>query len=176
MSTQGNENELKDKEGEDSYLDPIVVKHILDAAIEVFSIQAATPVEFVTIASVPVQGKYDLYDVAAVQGMISSNLRGTLALCFPASTFIVVASRMMKTDFTVVTPENVDTAGEMLNIISGTVRRKISKIGYDFQPAIPNVISGKEMVLFPGETAGVLKVRGNTDIGPIFMELTMKKK
>lgn len=173
---------MKDQIGKGSsetYIDPVVVKLIMDASCEVLGVQMKTDVKFTTIQ--PLQsmtgGSGTLYDIASVIGLVGNELIGSLAIGFPSATFLKVANRMMRETFTKIDKENADTAGEILNIISGVVRRNGRNHGYTFSSAIPNVIVGKEFELAPGvDHSGLIKLRADTDVGPFFLEFTMKKR
>lgn len=77
----------------------------------------------------------------------SSMWTGTLSLAFPQQTILKIIENMLGEVYTELNSENADTAGELLNIIYGNARMTINGDGYDFQPALPTTVAGKELGL-----------------------------
>lgn len=150
-----------------------LVGPMLESIKKVFQIQLSTPVEFKAVA--PKTGQSPLkFDLAAVLGMSSSKMLGSLVLLFPANVFLPIVNRMLGENYTEINAENRDAASEILNIIYGAARPNINKLGHDFAPAIPSVATGGELSFShsPGSTVLVLPCK--SDVGEFEVELGVK--
>jgi chemotaxis protein CheX len=84
-------------------------------------------------------------DIAGVLGIISPVFNGSIALCFPAATFLGVMGKMLGENFTEINQELEDGAGELLNIIFGHAKRELNELGYGIEKAIPTVVRGTDL-------------------------------
>ncbi|MCB0417333.1 MAG: chemotaxis protein CheX [Bdellovibrionales bacterium] len=86
-------------------------------------------------------------DVAGVIGMTSSKFIGAVAITFPQAVYLEIMSKMFGEEFTSVTEEIEDGAGELLNIIFGHAKSQLNSNGHDLERAIPNVVQGETFEL-----------------------------
>ncbi len=85
-------------------------------------------------------------DIAGVISLTSSAFTGSIALCFPAQTFLGIYGAMLGETPTEITEESQDAAGELLNIIFGQAKAVLNDTkGYSIQKAIPTVVRGQAL-------------------------------
>lgn len=150
---------------------------IRKAIIDSFSIQLGVNAE---IASVSMERKgaalaAEKIECLSMIGIKSPGFDGSLALGFPASTFLKLFEKMTGEAVTEVTDQNADACGEMLNIIYASARVKINESGFEFQPAIPSTVRGKELSIAQANSSSYLKLNCNSEIGAFIVALTLKK-
>jgi chemotaxis protein CheX len=114
-------------------------------------------------------------DVAAVIGIVSQPFNGLLVLAFPQETYLKVMSRMFGQDFTTVGSEIKDGAAELLNIILGQVKVPLNEKGYEIKQAIPSVVHGTSVQIFPSTLKPSVIVPYESDAGPFYIEMTTNK-
>ncbi len=85
-----------------------------------------------------------LGDLSGIIGITSETFNGTLAISFPEKIFLKLASGMLGQTYTAITPEIVDLAGELSNIILGQSKIELNTLGYKIQQAIPSCVWGKD--------------------------------
>ena len=156
-------------------IDPIIPKSLVDAIKDTFSIQASTTVEIKAVSVVP-PGGINGVDVVSVIGLNSPTLEGTRALCFPKATFLGVMNKMLAENYTEITVENADGAGELLNITYGGARVKINEAGHSFMPAIPTVAIGDKIQIVHKNTQKIVRIECNCGFGPFFSQVSLRKK
>ncbi len=110
-----------------------------------------------------------LGDISGIIGLTAETFNGTLAISFPSSLFLVLATNMFGQPYTEITSEIVDLAGELSNMILGQAKMVLNPLGYQIQQAIPSCVWGKDhkikhfgggaCVVLPFETkAGIFHV------------------
>lgn len=146
---------------------------LVDALKETFAIQAQSPVEILKVTVVDNSALSDS-DIVAAIGLHSSEAAGTAAICFPDGTFLGVVNRMLGENYSKVDAENVDAAGELMNIIYASARVRINQAGHDFTPAIPTVTRGTGVRISHGGATKVAVVECRCDHGPFRLEVSMR--
>jgi CheY-specific phosphatase CheX len=156
-----------------SPLDPIIPKSLIESLKETFSIQASTTIEILKVCAVePVHSSSA--DLIAAIGMKSSTVSGTLAICFPKSSFLGMVNKMLGEGFSEITVENSDAAGEFLNIIYASARVKMNQAGHDFAPAIPTVTRGSDVKISHGGVPKIVKVDCRCEHGEFHLEVSLR--
>lgn len=153
----------------------IIPDSILNAIRDTLSIQASTPVQILSVETIQRSPLPDVSLIAAV-GMNSTQFAGTLAICFPANTFLGLVSHMLGETFTELTPENTDAAGELLNIIYASARAKINQAGHDFTPALPTTTRGPTIQIGHPGSNSVVRATCKTEYGPFYFEMSLRPK
>jgi chemotaxis protein CheX len=156
-------------------LDPLIPKSLIDSMKDAFSIQASTPVEIVGAKIAPAEDLSKGIDIVSVIGIQSSNLVGSVALCFPAATFLGIVNKMLGESYDVITSENSDAAGELLNIIYGAARVRMNTAGHDFKPAIPTVVKGNEISVNHSGNPTMVRILCKTEAGQFHLEVSLKR-
>lgn len=87
------------------------------------------------------------YAIAGVIGLTSANFKGSISICFPEVTFLSLMNKMLGENYTKITEELEDGAGEILNISFGLAKKTLNEKGYKIEKAIPTVIRGESVVV-----------------------------
>ena len=82
-------------------------------------------------------------DVTGVIGMASQQVKGSLALTFTSAAIFDIAKRMLGEEVTDINHTVTDLVGEITNMVTGGAKRLLAEQGYDFDMAIPAVVTGK---------------------------------
>lgn len=148
------------------------VKPFLDAAVHVLKVQAQTDAKPGLIHlkknDATVTG-----DISGVINIVSPNFNGTVVITFPEATFLKVMSNMLGEEFTTVTKDIVDGAGELTNMIFGQAKIVLNEQGYGLNPAIPTVVSGRNHMLVRKTKGAVVVVPFETNNGGFEIEITL---
>jgi CheY-specific phosphatase CheX len=155
-----------------------IPKHIQWALEEAFRVQLN--MEIKVTASLEnadhAQALNSKLDVMSIMGISSSTHTGSMALSFPKETFLQVLEKMIGEKHNAIDSQNADACAELLNIVYASARVKINQEGFDFQPAIPSTISGKELSLPLGQYNNFLTFKGETKLGNFLFTLSLKRK
>jgi len=95
----------------------------------------------------PRENKLSQGDVTGIIEIKNEALNGRLIISFDKACLIDLASKILGEEFDELSPEVIDTADEITNMISGCVRRDLSDAGQVFDVAVPRVIVGREVEL-----------------------------
>lgn len=85
-------------------------------------------------------------EVAGIIGMVAGEVKGNLVIAFSSAAVFKVLENMLGETHTKMTPEVTDAVGELTNMIYGSAKTTLNKLGYKFEMAIPTVISGQFQV------------------------------
>lgn len=110
-------------------------------------------------------------DIAGLVGIISSDLKGNICLCFPQATFLLVMERMLGEKYPAITDEIADGAAELMNMIFGYAKRMLNDQGHDLQKALPSVISGENIKIRQKNNHTVIVLPFESEIGVFQLEL-----
>lgn len=158
-------------------LDPIIPKSLIESIQDTFTVQANTPIEILQVKAMDVaDSSNENSDLIAAIGMNSGKISGTVAICFPKTTFLGVVNRMLGENYTEITNENSDAASEILNILYGGARVKINKAGHDFTPAIPTVTRGKSLRIAHGDSKKVVRIDCRCEFGTLHVEVSLRNR
>lgn len=94
-------------------------------------------------------------DIAGVVGITSDDNRGSLILSFSKSAILEIHNQILGEVEAVLTPAVADIVGEMANMIYGSSKSKLNKIGYNFQMSIPTIVIGNFKFYRKTETSTV---------------------
>lgn len=81
-------------------------------------------------------------DIAGTVGMIAPPLKGTLLICFDKASIFTILENMLGEKYTELNREVQDAVGELTNMIYGSSKTSLNQLGYNFEMAIPTVITG----------------------------------
>jgi chemotaxis protein CheX len=167
-----NENEpikIKSK----SRLDVGFVNPFIEATVK--TIQMMGSVENITSDKPRIIKKDEEFpvDISGVVTMMSPQFNGTLAVCFPAKTFLVIVNNMLGEAQTSITNENKDAAAELTNIIFGQTKTELNEKGYKLEKAIPSVIIGKDHFVSNDPTVTVMLIPFTSNAGDFYIQIVM---
>ncbi len=110
-------------------------------------------------------------DIAGIIGITSEGFTGSIALCFPAKTFLNVMEKMLDEKFAEITKEVEDGAGELTNIIFGAAKRELNKTGYTLQKALPSVVRGPSLNVRYLTPSPTIVLPFETEVGLFHIEI-----
>lgn len=94
-----------------------------------------------------------LGDISGLIGMVGPQTRGSFSITFEERLALAIYARMLGSPATQIDQDVIDMVGEITNMVTGGAKRILGEQGYDFEMAIPAVVSG------PGHTI-THKVKG----------------
>jgi chemotaxis protein CheX len=110
-------------------------------------------------------------EIAAIIGLASGTFSGTIALCFTKQAFLSLMNSMLSENYTEITSELQDGAGELLNIIFGHAKRVLNTQGYEIQKAIPSIIRGQNLEAKHLTTNPIIVLPFITEQGEFYIEI-----
>lgn len=110
-------------------------------------------------------------DIAAIIGVRDSKFNGSVALGLPAEVFLKLMSNMLGEQYTEITDEVEDGAGEMLNMIFGHAKVILNQKGHSLEKAIPTVVRGQNLSLKSLPSKNTLVLPFQADFGTFYLEI-----
>lgn len=105
---------------------------------------------------------------------ISGESKGTVAVSFPKETALQLVGRMAGMDFGDVDDTVIDGVAEMINMIAGGAKAKLTNGGKPMDLGLPSVITGVDYhVDYPQDTIW-LEVPFESDVGSFLMRVTFE--
>lgn len=154
-------------------LDADFVNPFLVATLHVLKVQASVNAEqgkiFLKDAK-STEGNF-VGDVSGVIGIVSDSFTGSVVISFPETTFLKVMSGMLGEEFTEMSKDILDGAGEITNMIFGQAKIVLNEKGYGIRTAIPSVVAGKNHVLTPLTKGPTVVVPFKSSAGDFFIEI-----
>lgn len=114
-------------------------------------------------------------DISGVIGLVSEAFSGSVVISFPEVTFLKIISRMLGENYTKMSKEIEDGAGELTNIIFGQAKIALNEKGYGIKTAIPSVISGKDHSVQQMSKSPRMVIPFKTDVGDFFVEICISE-
>lgn len=147
------------------------------AVKDTFQIQIGLPVKTTatSMSAAETQNATALLDIVSIMGIKCSTFTGSLTIGFPKETFLKIIEVMLGETHKDISPQNADACSELLNIIYASARVKINEAGFDFQPAIPTTITGKEISLPIGQHSTFIKLLCETEKGSFLFAFSLKR-
>ncbi len=81
---------------------------------------------------------------AAVIGITSPTIQGSMSVHFPEAVFLSLMNRMLGESMTQIEPGLEDGAAEITNIIFGNAKTKLNELDFQIQMALPTLLREKE--------------------------------
>mgnify|MGYP006293010547 CR=1 FL=1 len=113
-------------------------------------------------------------DVTAIIGM-SGPARGTVALGFPVSTALAMASRLLDEDIKTMNPDVTDAMAEMVNIVAGSAKSKLSKGDQPIDLGLPSIVRGADLELEQPRGSRWIEVPFTTEFGKFYMRVAFER-
>lgn len=114
--------------------------------------------------------------IISLLGVKGDQYHGTIAIHFPATTYLPLMGQVLGEKFDSIGPANVDGASEFLNIIYASARVAMNEAGFNFQPAIPTTLKGERLELPAGPKVKILKMRYRCSFGPFVVLVGLAAK
>jgi chemotaxis protein CheX len=113
-------------------------------------------------------------EIAGMVGMVAPPLKGTLLISYGKDTIFQILENMLSEKYTELNKEVSDAVGEITNMIYGSAKTSLNQLGYNFEMAIPSVISG-EFNIVQADKAATLIIPFNIVNGSTFyVEITVQ--
>jgi chemotaxis protein CheX len=153
-------------------LDVAFINPFLEATVTVLETQTMTlakPGKLLTSKTRHLSG-----EISGVISLESDAFIGTVAISFPAATFLKLIGRMLGEEYTEITKDIEDGAAEITNMIYGQAKVKLNEKGYALKTALPSVAAGTtHSVAILSQGPHVL-VTFTTDVGEFFVEIFLR--
>lgn len=150
-------------------LDTNFVNPFLAATLHVLKVQAG--IEAIAQKIYLKEEEKMLGDISGVIGIVSDSFNGSVVISFPEKTFLAVMSGMLGENYTEVSQEIIDGAGEITNMIFGQAKIVLNDQGYGIKTALPSVVTGKDHHLHGVTKGPVVIVPFTSGVGNFFVEI-----
>ena len=110
-------------------------------------------------------------DITGIISMRSSKAKGVLTISFSESVILQIAHRMLGEPVSALNKEVIDLVGEITNIVCGNAKRILEAKGYDFDMALPTVITGKGQTVNYTANTPIVIIPFATDVGEFHVEV-----
>ena len=113
-------------------------------------------------------------EIVALIGF-SGVMRGTVGLALPAATCSAMVSRLLG-DAADSSQETIDdTIGELVNIVAGSAKAKLStKLGKTLDLSLPVILSGEKYEVYSPSQATWLEVPFSSELGDLVVRLSFQ--
>lgn len=145
----------------------------VDGAINALKIQCSTEAKPGRLL-IKKPGSVYPTEIAAVLGLMSPNFTGSLALCFPNTTFLGIMEKMLGEKYPEITKDLEDGAGELLNIIFGHAKTELNERGFAIEKAIPTIVRGSAIEISHLTPSPTLILQFDSEVGKFHIEMGMK--
>jgi chemotaxis protein CheX len=115
-------------------------------------------------------------DVTGIIGMVSEEVRGSMALVFPEASILQIVSGMLGEEFTKLDHDVMDCVGELTNMISGGARAGLAKLDMKFDMAIPTMIQGQHHIVEHKTNGSVVVIPFTIEAGEFYIEAAFGEK
>ena len=113
------------------------------------------------------------FAVAALIGLTSNSVRGSVGIYFPKKVFCGLISSMMGEPVKSIEKENEDAATELLNIIYGDAKVFLNERGYGIQMALPSLLRGGNVVSPGSKLLEIIVIPFTTQWGEFYVEFSL---
>ena len=110
-------------------------------------------------------------DVTGLLGLVGEGKRGTVAVAFTTPCICRIVSNMLGEEIDTLNDDILDAVGEIANMVSGGARAQLAQTGYDFEMAIPSIVTGGDYTVQVSSVHPVVVIPFETDAGPFFVEV-----
>jgi chemotaxis protein CheX len=160
---------IKEKSFDVKFINPF-----LTATIGVLKTQASTQAKPGQIYKKDARDRF-MGDISGVIGLVSEAFSGSVVISFPEPTFLKIISRMLGEEYTEITKEIEDGAGELTNIIFGQAKVTLNELGYGIKTALPSVVAGHDHSITQMTNGPRVVIPFESDAGPFFVEVCTSK-
>ncbi len=110
--------------------------------------------------------------VTGIIGMAGEQVKGSFAVSFSESLILEIARRMLGEESPKMDETVTDMVGELTNMATGGAKALLADQGFEFDMAIPVVISGQGHKIEHSASGPTIVVPFNTDAGDFFIEVS----
>lgn len=156
---------------------PTTGLNFLNAFIDgtVYTIEQMTKLENLRHEKPYVFENQDLgVEISANITMTSPLFSGVLGIGFQEEFFLKIVSDLFDSPQDSIIEENRDAAGELINIIYGQTKLRLSELGFKLQKAIPNIVVGKNHQVYTSSNLKTLVVPFTSSYGEFYIFISLK--
>ena len=113
--------------------------------------------------------------LAGVLTLISNGFTGSVVLCFSLPVFLNVYENMFGEKHTEISAELEDAAAELLNIIYGMAKIELNPKGYNFQLALPTILTAEKINIRQTGPQPAVIIPFETETGQLHLEIEFGK-
>lgn len=113
--------------------------------------------------------------VTGIIGMAGEQLKGSFAVSFSEPVIFAITQRMLGEEVTTVNETVTDMVGELTNMATGGAKALLAEKGYDFDMAVPVMVSGKDHKIEHSSRGPTIILPFETDYGDFFLEISFIK-
>ncbi len=114
-------------------------------------------------------------DVTGMIGLAGNQARGSLSISFSEPAILRITENMLGEPVTTIDATVIDMVGEITNMVTGGAKRLFSENGYDFDLAIPGVITGRDHQINHRTNGKTIFLPFDTDSGEFFVEISFEE-
>ncbi|CED57572.1 methyl-accepting chemotaxis protein, CheC-like family [Aliivibrio wodanis] len=113
-------------------------------------------------------------DISGLIGMASQNLKGSLSITFEKKIALIIMKRMLDEIHKEIDRDVIDMVGEITNMVTGGAKRLLSEQNFDFDMAIPVVVSGNDHMIKHQSKDKIVLIPLYSEFGYIFLEISFE--
>lgn len=113
-------------------------------------------------------------EIAGMVGMVAPPLKGTLLISYSKDSILHILENMLGEKYTEINNDVSDAVGEMTNMIYGSAKTTLNQMGYNFEMAIPSVISGNFTITQADRGATLVIPFGLNNGSTFYVEITVQ--
>ncbi|MDT0583502.1 MULTISPECIES: chemotaxis protein CheX [Alteromonadaceae] len=110
-------------------------------------------------------------DVSGIIGMVGPQVKGSMAITFDRDLAFNIMKNMLGDAATTIDEEVRDMVGEMTNMICGGAKNALSEQGYQFEMAVPVIISGANHCIQHKVDGPKIIITFASDLGKAYLEI-----
>ncbi len=154
-------------------LDLFFMNCLINSTVEILKIQCqfdATPVKAFTKGT-----DTDLKDIA-ISGFVvltGQCVNGSVALCFPARTFLTVMGGMLGEKYDILTPDIEDGACELMNMVFGSAKKSLAQHQQSLDRVVPKVLKGNNLIIDENQKGPIIIVPFLSNAGEFKLEFQL---
>lgn len=114
-------------------------------------------------------------EVSGIIGMVGPQVKGSMAITFDRELAFSIMRNMLGDDADTLDDQVRDMVGEMTNMICGGAKNQLADRGYEFEMAIPVIVSGKDHSIRHKVDGPKIILSFNSDSGNAYLEICFDK-
>ncbi len=149
------------------YINPFI-----EATVNTFATMCSTEV---TRDRISLKGEgSEMYGITGIIGL-SGEASGSVVLNLPAQAAINVVSSFVGEAYDDINADVVDGVGELINIIAGDSKNRLSEKGYTFNLSLPKIVVGRNYVTSQSRSTPCIVLSFLSELGKFTIEVSLTK-
>ena len=113
-------------------------------------------------------------EIAGMVGLVAPPLKGSLIISYSKESIFHIMESMLGEKYEEINGEVSDAVGEMTNMIYGSAKTTLNQMGFNFEMAIPSVISGDFKIVHADKGATLVIPFNLTNGSTFFVEIVVR--